>query len=406
MTDHHDELATALDALRGEVRDLVPVPDAAGLRARATHRLRVRRVTTAVVAAAAVTAIAVGGNTLLRPTAVPAPPAESTSQRPVPISPEPPDDPIAEVGWESATIDMPPREGCPDGPVTFQPVSDIHPTGIGPVGGAYPQVSIDANEVAYADLGGQVVAVLQATCDAAPSEDRVLDQLLLAVIRETGGSLRGVGWLDPPGTAILSYWVAGHRLVAEVYSVAPGDGLGTTPGLAFAIALDGGTFDGWEQAAEYPPVVPPDLDGPGAPVRPGGAVATGLDCPDQEIRFGNSIDVLEWPWLASTDTDASYGLPRHDDAQPYLFDLDRTGQRLLVLALSCLPLGGSPTHGLAVLERAGEGWQGIGVLTRRGLQPSRWWIDGDRFMVEWRGSGVQQETAYRWTGTLFDPISE
>jgi hypothetical protein len=402
---NHDELAAALGALRGEVRDLVPLPDAAGLRARATHQLRIRRAATAALAAAAVIAVVIGGNTLFRPAATPAPPVESPNPRPAPIAPTPPDHPIAGVDWPSATIDMPPREGCPDGPVTFQLVSDIYPVGAGPVGGGYPQASIDATGVAYADLDGQVVALLRATCDAAPGEDRIVDQHLLAIIWETDGSLLGLGWLDPPGTAILSYWAAGPRLLAEVSSVETDDGLGTTPGLAFAIALDGGTFDGWEQATEYPPVVPLDLDGHGPPVRPGTAVASGLSCPDVEMRFSSTIDVLEWPWMAPA-AEASYALPSQDDGQLYLFDLDRTGERLLVIALSCLPLDGSPTYGLAVLERAGEGWQGISVLTRPGLQPSRWRIDGDRFMVEWRGSGVQQETAYQWTGTVFERINE
>jgi hypothetical protein len=411
---NHDELAAALGALRGEVRDVVPVPDAAGVRARARHQLRVRRTATALVAAAAVVAIAVGGNALLRPTAAPAPPIDTPtpspepitpSPRPAPRTPEPIDDPIVDVDWATATITVPPWEVCPSGTFTFAPVSDSFPT-LGPPD-SYPAFSLEPSRAVYGDLtgDGRAEAVLEAGC--VPSEEgwdgaHLWD--LLAVARSDDGRLTGLGWVGPSAD---SFWIAdGQLLVAAVLINGPGDHYPAVPGLALSYRWDGERFTAWEPAPEYPPIVPLDPTDGGPPVRPRAAVASGLGCPDQVVQFASSIDTVEWPWLAPTGSGATYALPTDDGLQPYLFDLDRTGQRLLVIALSCLAPDGSSTDGLAVFERAGDGWQGISVLTRPGFQPSQWWTDGDRFLVVWRGSGVQQETAYRWTGTVFERIDE
>lgn len=435
MTEHRDDLDAALRRLRDTVRHRVPVPAGAALRARAEHRLRVRRAATALAAAAAVTAVAVGGVTLLRPTAsAPVPPADSPippasptgspgpsppvtpSPRPAPQPVQPVDDPIAEVDWRTATITIPPREGCPDGPIDFAAAPGLAATAVGPADDSLPVIMIDATKAGYGDLtgDGRAEAVIEATC--APSEEGLTSGhggRLLVVAREPGGTLTGLVWTGPPGAAYHSYWISDQRLLidADPWTARAEDSFVPAPGLALSYRWDGDGLAGWEPAPEYPPMLPRDPDETGPPVRPRGAVAGGLGCPDAELRFTFTRPGFEWgaPTAAGV-TYAVLGGP----FQQYLFDLDRTGDRLLVTGLACTRADGTTRSGLAVFERAGDGWQGISVLTSpsgdepgpSGDEPGAWRMEEGRLLVEWRSPGDGEEApavAYRWTGTVLEP---
>lgn len=430
MTEPRDELAGAFHRLRGEISARVPAPPAAGLRARATHRLRVRRATTALVAALAVIVIAGGGNALLRPTAGPQPPVDlpgpnrppeptqlpeptpllplPPDPRPTPQEPAPLDDPIAEVDWGSATITVPPRDGCPTEPVRLTPVSDIFPNGIGPADG-FPKLTLDATGAGYGDLtgDGQAEAVVLAGC---ASSGEALSSghdgsRLLAVARQDDGTLTGLAWVGPAGADFHSWWLVGDRLLidADPWVVSAEDHFPRLPGLALSYRWQGSGFDdAWEPAPEYPPVLPLDGEGPGAPVQPRPAVSSALGCPDAELRFAQTGG----GWIAAAPG-ASYTIPVRPH-QPFLFDLDRTGQRLLVVGLFCTRTDGVTQHGLAVFEPAGDGWQGISVLRHpAGYQPGSWRMDGELVAVEWvePGGRVQPPKTFRWNGTYLEPTS-
>jgi hypothetical protein len=431
VTEPRDDLAGALHRLRDQVRDLVPVPPAAGLRAHARHRLLVRRATAAGLAAVAVVTVVIGGNAVLRPTAgppvppagsptpsaspapsptaspEPVPPAVTPSPRPEPRPVLPVDDPIARVDWDSATISFPPEPGCPDGPVGFTPVSDIYPNGIGPAD-SYPAIGLDATHAAYGDLtgDGRLEAVLAATCFS--SEEAMTSGhggRLLVVTRADSGQLTALGRVGPPGAGFLSWWVADGRLLidADPWAVDPADHFVPVPGLALAYQWDGAGFGDWQPAVEYPALVPPDPDQFPPPVRPR-AVAAGLGCPNDELRF--VAEPSGWGWTA-TGSGALLAITSRP-FQQYLFDLDNTGERLLVTGLDCVTDGGDTRTGLAVFERAGDGWQGISVLLApAGYQPAGWRTEGGDLVVDW-SSPEQAEGIppgrYRWSGTVLEPV--
>jgi hypothetical protein len=435
VTGSPDDLTTAMQRLRAAVRDEVPVPPAAGLRVRATRQRRARRTATAVLAAAVVGALAIGGVQVIdlaagppappagtpTPTSTPTPtaaPEVTPSPRPVPLPlPEPPDDPIARVDWRNATITLPPQDGCPDGSVDFVAVSDIYPVAIGPPDGA-PQLSIDATWAAYGDLTGDGVpeVVLPAGCRTSESvEDGDDDPVLLVVTRAADGTLTALGYVDAPGTIPLSWWVEDRALLVEAGAgtAGPGDDPPAPPGLVLRHSWTGGGFTGGEPAAEYPPLVPPDPGALPPPVRPRAAVAAALGCPDDELRFVAEPSGGLWSASAS---EALYvinaqRLRRYPALQRYLFDLDNTGDRLLVTAVACVEPDGTGREGIVVFERAGDGWQGISVLRhRRDAEPLAWYVSldsflagGDLLQVEW--SGEQMPTTYRWNGTELAPVS-
>lgn len=426
MTEPHDAVGAALHRLRGEVRDLATGPGAASLRARADHRRRVRQLATATAAAGLVAAVALGGNAVLRPLAgdsVP-PPAAATptstatptgapepdlprvtpSPRPAPQIPGRLDDPIVEVDWRRTTISIPPRDRCPDGPVEFVPVSDSFPTALGP-SGQFPVVMIDASRAAYGDLtgDGRAEAVLEARC--ATDEFGLASGhgiQLLVVTRQGDGTLVGLDWIGPDGVNHLAWWVADGRLLidADPWTAAPEDHFPAVPGLALTYEWDGSRFTGWRPAPEYPPIVPLVAGVPGPPVLPRAAGA-GLGCPTEPIRF-----TRDQGWGGSAP---GYVIPDRT-FQPYLFDLDGTGNRLLVIALQCTRLDGASSWGLVVLERAGDGWQGISALAApAGLVPDSWHLDDRGEMVVWwmsAAGGESHQLRYRWNGTELEPVSE
>jgi hypothetical protein len=433
MSDPRDDLSDALHRLRGEVRQRVPMPAAAQLRTRAIHRLRVRRTATALVAAVAVAALVVGGNSLLNATAAPpGPPADTPtpsppvppSPRPSPRPPEPSDDPITEVDWRTATITIPSHEGCPSGPITFAQDPGGHGAdwaAYGP-GQDYPRLVIDAGRRPHGDLTGddRAEAVISATCFADAEDSGDGQGQLLVVTRTEGGDLQALPWVGPRGAIYPDYWVADGYLYAEVYPHL-GEEFDWLPWAPLRYRWDGVGFDGPELAPDYPAIVSED-GGAGAPVRPGAAVASGLGCPDRELRFAAGEPASEEPPLigyAAAAGDATYTVS--ESPTQHLFDLDNTGARLLVTPLACTRADGTTTVGLAVFEPAGDGWRGISVLvtpavvetgdgTVAGDVPSEWELtQAGHLSVVWQAANrdrVMAITQYRWTGTVFEPIVE
>lgn len=430
MTEHRDDLDAALRRLRDTVRHRVPVPASAALRARAEHRVRVRRAATAVAAAAAVTAVAVGGSTLLRPAASPpVPPADSPtppasptpppdptappdrspgppSPRPTPLPVQPVDDPIAEVDWQAATITIPPRDGCPSGPVTLAPVADSYPDGIGPQDG-YPRIAIGPTGVGYGDItgDGRIEAVLSTTCLTGAADSGDGSDQLLVVARDPGGELRGIAWVGPRGAAYSGYWVSDGALYVAARPYL-GETFPWAPGMAWRYRWTGDGFDGPVEAPEYPPIHPVDGAGTGPTVRLD-AVATGLGCPDRGLQFD--------PDGRARVGGVRYELyqPTAPSSGPHLVDLDGTGDRLVVAAIACIRDGGATTRGLAVFAHVEDGLRGIALLVPPGRQQVVGWrpelVPGSvaRLVVQLDpGNGGLREVTYRWTGTALVPIDD
>jgi len=430
VPDYRDEphLSAAMHGLRRSITAAVPAPAAAAVRDRADHRLRVRRTAAAVAAAALVVAVAVGGTTWLRHTAAPpVQPAETSGPapsataepgpRPAPLPEEPVDeridDPIAEVDWRTATITLSPRAGCPAGAVSFTAVSDIHPNALGPAD-SYPAVALSAVRTRYGDLtgDGRAEAVLEARCiPAAADMASEASAHLLVVARDDSGGLTDLGRIATLGAPVVSYWIESGRLLVEANPWVPDRDAVNVPGLVLAYEWTGGGFGDWVTAGDYPPLLGLDDHGaPGAPVRPG-VVARATGCPDVELRFHETAaDTPDGPVARTMAAagDASYAIPP-GFSQQYLFDLGSGGGRWLVVPIGCESEGGGPAGTvLAVLERAGEGWQGVSVLQPPGdHQPGSWTGAAGQMVVRWHNAaGGHQDIRYLWTGTVLEPVPE
>lgn len=441
VDEPRDDLDIALAGLRETIHRGVSGPDAAALRARAQHQLRVRRITTAGVTTAVVLALALGGNALVQPTtSPPIPPAASPTEtplvapspRPSPVPPEPLDDPIVEVDWRNATITIPPREGCPSGVITFGQDPEEHSADWAAFGpsDSYPRIVIDASLRPYGDLtgDGRAEAVLGATCVAGTEDLGDGRRELMVVARTEAGGLQALGWVGRRGAVYHAYWVADGYLYTEARepgSREPGSQVGedvdAAPGAALRYRWDGAGFSDPELAPEYRPIVPVTDGGSAAPVRPTAAVASWFGCPDAELRFTfgepsfqGDLPVREY---SATGGWATYVIT--DSASPYLLDLDRTGARLLVLPLACTGADGWTRHGLAVFEPAGDGWRGISVLLTRtvaetaagpayGDVPIGWeWTPEGQLWVTWQAADedrVVAITPYEWTGTVLEQV--
>ena len=417
MTEHRDdELTSALHGLRRAVQGQVPVPASAAVRAAAERQLRVRRTTVGVLAGVAVLAIAVGGATVLRPTAgPPVPPVESPAPSEAPVTPSPrptpgpmpapPDDPIADVDWSQATIDIPPQERCPGGEVGLTATPDGGSV-TGPEGG-FPQLLLETSKAVYGDLtgDGRAEAVVEATC--IPNEEASLDGegQLLVVSREPDGRLAGIAWVGPRGAIYQGHWIADEYLYVDAHPWHVD--FEWARGVALRYRWDGTGFSAGEWAPEYPPILPAGEAEVGPPVRLG-PVAGGLGCPDATIRF----DQAEQAQVDGVVYDLHQ--PSPPSPGPHLVDLDHTGKRLLLIAIACTG-GGQTTRGLAVFEPTGDSYQGISVLAVRPEMEIGWWNvelasvspNGDPRLVlilnptgdELTGEG----TGYRWNGTVFEP---
>lgn len=438
MTDHqHDPVPDTMRRLRDAVRGRVRPTPAGTLRARAARRLRVRRAATVAAAAAAVAAVVLAGSQLGGPAAgPPAPPADRSPTTPAPVPPSPtptgpppvpavtpeprpepspagpPDDPIAEVDWTTTTVTLPPRDGCPDGPVELHPVSDIVATARGPLEG-FPALTIGATNAAYGDLTGDgaLEVVVSAACRADEEGDPAHNERLLVVSRAGDGTLTGLAYLGRPGTSSLNWWVEDGALLvdADPWAADPEDAFPAVPGLALGYRWDGADMVDGGPAGAYRPLVPAETGEDGPPVRPG-AVATALGCPDREIRFER--EAADWGGSAGA-AGATFQVPASYQQQ-FLFDLDNTGLPLLVTALGCTDPDGWTRHGLAVFDRDGDGWQGISV--RRppdgfpGAVPGSWEPEPDGTVrVGWLPESPDAaprppEVRYRWTGTALEPL--
>lgn len=447
MTDERqaEELADrALNRLRDAITTGAVAPPAATLRTHARRWLRARQATAGGLAAVTVAAVALGGTAVWQPTAGP-PPAANPSGAPSPTAPA--DAPIDQLDWTTATITLPPEHGCPSGPVGFVPQEQFTvphstegrrwewATAMGPADG-FPAVALWLNQPpGFGDLtgDGRPEAVLRARCF--PTEDSVISgDALLVVTRQPDGTLAGLGWVGPPDdvrepywTSFLSYWVADGRLLVDAALLAdPGTPRPDPhpPGQALSYRWDGERLVDDGPAAEYPPLLPVGGEGAGPPVRLG-PVADGLGCPDAELRFTRDPTIS---LAAQPDLDFSGGgaAPAGDDTyrfrpnhyRQHLFDLDGSGQRRLLVTIKCWRTDGVRVEGLAVFERAGDGWQGVSVLPSP-TEPGRhylvdWRPDGPDLVVSWTFDDSCAECdrervadqRYRWTGSELAPVDE
>ncbi len=430
MTAPRFDPTGALHELRRAVHQAVPMPPAAQIRARVARRVRSRRTAAALAAAAAVAVLALGGAHLAGFTAAPPPPATTPSPSPsptgepeptpspVPPSPRPaprtpvvPDDPITRVDWHgTVTLELPEaRDGCPSGLLTFRDGMHGGPDG--------PGVALAVSDhPPYGDVIGdsRLETVVQALCFTSPESlgsGHGWQPLLVTPGDE--GTLVGF-WVGPRGANIHDIWFDDGRvlMVGDPWTAGPEDHFPAVPGFVLAYAWDGTRFAGGQPAPDYPPIVWPDDTRRPAPVRPRAAVASALRCADDTLRF------VEEPSGTLWDASSSTGLYviQSRTSQQYLFDLDRTGDRLLVTALACVSNGPRKqdpetiVEGVAVFERAGEGWQGISVRMppRPGLRVAQWGQEGDDVMISWfdptRPDGDVFNIRYRWTGTELVPV--
>lgn len=386
-------------------------------RARGDRQRRVRRTGAAVFAAATVAAIAIGGTQLVPQAATPVvtpagtpspsvspgpsgPPPLTPSPRPTPRAPVSPAGPITEVDWAGPLeLTLPAHDGCPSGRVQLQD---------GLSRGDYPRLAVgpafDGTIAAYGDVtgDGETVAVVSARCFSShESLSSGHGWRLLAVRLADDGTLTGLGWLGPAGAAVLDAWVADGRVLidADPWTVAAEEHFPAVPGLALSYRWDGSGFVGWEPADEYPPIAPLGAPTSKEPSVALGAVATGLGCSEGEVAF--VPEPSGWGWSGSGD-DALYTI--HARAhQQYLFDLDHTGDRLLVVELGCVRESVATT-GLAIFEVVDEVWQGISVLRHpHGHRPASWSYSDGRMQVEWSDDTESATSSYRWNGTVFEP---
>ena len=220
--------------------------------------------------AAAVAAVAVGGVSALRDSALPTPlpPGESTTPTPGPsgtTDPEPTksvtpppatpvSDPITKVKWLSATIDIPRETGCPTGDVRFRAVPDDPNTGWSGTG--WPRIYIHGPSVAYGDLTGdeKSEAVLIGSCLTGPEDSGDGAGRLLVVRREPDGKLTGVAWVGQSGAMYNGQWVADRRLYTDTapWHVDWGYALGEARGYEWR----GDKFAEVDVRNDYPGLIP------------------------------------------------------------------------------------------------------------------------------------------------------
>jgi hypothetical protein len=406
VTEPTRDLGRAFAGLSQEVRERTVPPPAAGLRKRAEHQVRVRRTTTALVAAAAVAAIAVGGASVLRDTAIPVPPQPADSGTPTPRLSAPPSalpsepDPITEVSWPSARIEVPATKGCPSGRLQFR--ADPGRNGAAYAPAKYPRLYIDPRRVAYGDLtgDGQAEAVMGALClDSDEDSGDGRDQLV--VVQGDGSDLRVIDWVGPRGAVFTGFWVEGGRLIVEavtIYDNSVPTRLGQT--LAYRWTPKGFV----DAPSDYPALLdtgrtkPPQID-----LR---RVAKRTRCPEAVLRFNRDghAETADALW------DISPGVPT---PLPHVVDLDGTGHRWVLVPVTCTPLGANPSRGkefraanfLGVLERVTpEEFLAVDAIpTPAGHQIMNWTYDDGKLAVDTAaGNGdALQTSVYHWRNGHF-----
>jgi hypothetical protein len=410
--DRYLDLGATMSRLRKDVRRNVPAPPAGQVRQRAEHRLRVRRIATALGAAAFVGIVLIGGG-LVWQSATPAPPHPGNTTTPT-NSPAPdprpsksippwptqrPQGAIAGTDWEQATITLPDHPGCPSGPVTFRREEFKGGTEvIGPA--SYPRVIIGASSIVYGDLtgDGEPEAVLGASCWQG-EEDSGDGEGQLLVIRRFNGILTAMGWAGPRGAIYTDFWVADHRLNVEARPWH--DDWGYQLGSALAYEWDGRILaevgdSGFTGLLPLRPNLGPVID-----VTP---VAALIGCPAATLRFPSDGRTT----AAGTSWDlAQPTLPEND---PYLVDLDGDGERRVLAVFTCgRPLSGPPpgTSFVAVLQPRTDGsYVAIDAIPIA----DGWIIRGWRYATGyltlelWRDE-VTQEPRYAWNGEYFQEAS-
>ena len=328
----------AFAGLRTAVRDGVSPPPASEVRDRAERQRRARQLGTALVAAAAVVAVALGVTTAVRDSAAPILPpgdpsrtTESADPRPdLPVPSRPTtrvDDPIARVDWANVTLTVPPREDCPSGRLRFRDGATA----------GYPRMDLQltgARRPIYGDLtrDGRPEAVVEAYCAADEETDHVNSQLLV-VTRGATGELTSLGWVGPVGWGVYyGFWfpeATDDRLVVEPEPL-------QTAGWAYPIGTtltykwSGRGFDhidtgrGIQPAADAPA-------GPSIDLGPAGDhVARTLGCPGGPIRITGDRASVE-----ATAGDVVYLFHQPQGAR-HVLDLNRGPVRHVVVAVACL----------------------------------------------------------------------
>jgi hypothetical protein len=408
-TNSHARAERALRSLGDAIATGTTVPAAGDIRAHAERWRRARRTGTALAAAAAVAALAVGGAQVVTLASGTPPPAADTPPPTAPpptptATPAPPvDDPIAAVDWRHAAIDLPASGHCPSGPVQLAPVTRG--------GSTFPatesqglrlQIFAGPSDIAYGDLtgDGRIEATIVVNCLPADQLDGAGEGLaqLLVVARDRNGTLTGLRYVGPRGAAYRSWWIEHHTLLVHLspWRTDPPELL-PEPGLVLGYQWDGQDF---VELQPVPPLVPLGPDQP-APVVLTGPVAEGLGCPDVSLRFQRPDE--QWRGRASA-AGARFTVPTFHD-QDFLFDLAPDGAGpLLVTGIECRAPDGASTFGLAVFAPTGSlGWQGLAVVPHPGGgDGARWRDSGDgRLLVEW--SGQDGPVSFRWTGTALVP---
>jgi hypothetical protein len=368
MSDQHEsDVASALAGLRGAVREVVPVPSSGDVRARAEHQLRVRRVSTVLVAAAAVAAMAFGAAAVVRPSATPFEPAETpTPSAPVgPTSTPRPslsvpawpattiDDPIADVDWANATIDVPANRDCPSGRLQFS----------GGNTAGWPRLTLGGSlgGPAYGDLNGdsRPEAILLGTCFLTSEDSGDGQGELLVITRSPNGTLTTLDWVGPRGGLYTSYWVANGRLFVDVQ---PQYGeFAYSRGSARAYRWQGSAFV--EVNSGYPGLQPVGTQTLGPPIDLGaddGPVASALRCPGGTIRLEAGDRLGGGVGVSAEGDGVVYNFEQSvTGGLTHLVDLSGSGgERHLLVEFTCYDK--SSSRDAAIVE--GEGVRGHGLL--------------------------------------------
>jgi hypothetical protein len=423
---HESDVASALAGLRGAVREVVPVSSSGDVRARAEHQLRVRRVTTVLVAAAAVAAIAFGAAAVVRPSAAPIQPAETpTPSAPVgPTSTPRPslsvpawpattiDDPIADVDWANATIDVPANRDCPSGRLRFTD---------GDSAGA-PKITLAVPPdwpIAYGDLNGdsRPEAILEGLCLLSSEDSGDGQGQLLVITRGTGGTLAALDWVGPRGGLYESFWVVDGQLFVDVQPWHTD--WGYSLGEALAYRWDGGSFV--EANSGYAGTQPSASETQGPPIDLGpddGPIASALGCPGHTIRLEAGDRLGGGAGLSAEGDGVVYAFERGTPGPlQHLVELSGAAdERHLLAAITCYDSSSSYEkaiaeglgvrgHGLLVLECLPDGFRAVDFLpVPSHYRMSEWQFDRGRLTITTTSvaSGSEGPALTRvWNGQYF-----
>jgi hypothetical protein len=397
-----------LRGLRGSVRTELSPAAPGAVRVPGNPRRRVRRTSTALIAAAATLVVVIGGANLVRGTgSPPMPPADipSSSASPTPAGPSPRtsrsvapwpaplDDPIAEVDWARATVQMPVHHGCPAGRYEF------HAGDERVAARDYPRAISDPDRIAYGDLtgDGRPEAVLSVSCFADP-EDSGDGQGQLLIVTRRSDRLVGLAWVGPRGGLYPEFWVSDGQLLADVHPWHTGWGyrLGQVKGWRW----DGASPVSLDTDARYRPLIGDAAVtlGPQIDLR---GVAGAMACPATALRF----DREGFAQGAGARWDLEQ--PASPDDLPHWVDLQGDGRRHLVVAVGCNWAADGPdasTRAVVVLERTGDGYRALDALAApQGMTQAGWGYNRGvlTLHVAPAAGGNMIDVPYTWNGSYF-----